>query len=969
MPENDQERVVRNYERKSSNDVINENKSVNMNQQNTDSFSGVMDNDDFLESDVQDLSSTISVKEDVNVDSSLELEPDRTIEITRVGGNSQNRNAIDTSSDISSDSQEKSKNAANNSDNNPTSFSRDSYADASSSDNLQNSDRQDSRMGNTPASTSNGVSNSKNNPENGKPDNESNQDDSAQDNNQNNGNSSGNESNIDATPNVNTQNSNSGDKQDDSNEYSSQGGSKPSTDTRKEDSEQEKNDNKDSSNNEKNDKESGENKEKESNDSENNNKDGNENQPSNNQHGRDIKNQNEESVPNGFKYRKGNNVNHSNNFAGNPRSNNNSENNSEKKDDSKDKAEDAAKKASEAKDKAKKTIDTVGEVAKKTSSWKLYLAIGAVICALLLLLIIYIMFIDSSFIDNLNGDNSTGVVLRTSPASSYMCAASSSTKSNNASSSSGNDMNLAAPTPYTKAEFIEKVQSFTGYSSDICTKEQTKAAYEKLSSRAGYIYDVGVKLGINPEIIFLRAQAEGYAPSCKPAYESYNNFYGMSCYNGANLSSCSKFATVEDGIYNDSNPKSTALFNWIIRNMSDIHTDYSYVFGIYAQLWTEWSKDDGPTFTSNDVYCNDWGLGACCYSRVVEKHLKNLGREDRADLIKNSCEGNAGVIPVLKDCQTRATWYEESNLDQRAYALYQTENILKIRKSIFDLDGDTLLSGQSSYVCEQRIITIDLADVVNNRTDNSLKDKTISAKLQENGTTIDALNEGLVDLIVDSGVGTRKAVVNAGKYLINSFAAYNTKLVYMYTGGHSSRTDASGKTIAFENGSYYGINPYFGAKLGSPITRETDNGTKYYNYVGLDCSGFVNWALKNGGLNIPNLDTAGYIANYADYNITLRDFDEAQSYIQVGDVLVVNDVAQGGNNHHAALIVEYDKNSITYLEEVGVGLVATKKDLTDSEQAKSLSKYKVADLSYWYENAPKYDDYKKVFNAGLIKEG
>lgn len=592
---------------------------------------------------------------------------------------------------------------------------------------------------------------------------------------------------------------------------------------------------------------------------------------------------------------------------------------------------------------------------------KVIIFIGAIVALVVFLMVLLATIFDTD-IDSPDNteDASTGVVLRTEPAQSYKCTTSSTTNQ------TGNtaDMNLGIPTSFTKDEFIEKVKNYKVGSSARCSQAQVQAAHNKLVEKAGYIYDIGKQLGINPEIIFLRAQAEGYSPSCMPSLASYNNFYGMGCGNGRPLSTCTNFGTVEAGVYNAQNPSSSAFFNWIVRNTTE-SKNYSYVFGIYAWLHSEWSLADGPTFSKNGVSgCKNWGLGSCCYSRLVEKHLDSMGRADRSKQIKEACEDGKGPIKTLIDLPAsnfRKNWFEESNLDQRAYALYQTENIINIRKSIFGVGADNKQA--TPQVCENKQISIDISGSINDTSDTSLKGTSIADKLASNGTNIDAVNAQMLDTIMKSTPGTRTAVVNAGKFLLNTFAAYNTKVPYMFSGGNKDVIGNNGKYVAKANMSYYGINPYFGATLKDPVVRSD---SLIYYHSGLDCSGFVHWALHNGGLDIPYLDTKTYINEAGKYHITLKGVDEArnQNSIQIGDVLVKND---GGKNHHAALIVDFDNESITVLEEVGNGLQARKRVYSNSKDMEYLSIFKVADMSYWYDNASHSDSFRQKFNNGLIK--
>ncbi|MBO4600777.1 MAG: hypothetical protein J5634_00910 [Bacilli bacterium] len=586
--------------------------------------------------------------------------------------------------------------------------------------------------------------------------------------------------------------------------------------------------------------------------------------------------------------------------------------------------------------------------------------VGIGILSFLLIAIIFVV-ISSSVSVTVYADESTGFINRSAPNTTYKCVTQNS--------GTAEDMILGKQTPYTRSEFIEKVNAYQPSGNKVCTTQQVRKAYSKLADKAGEIYDVATGLNLNPEIIFLRAEAEGYVPGCIPSLEYKNNFYGMGCGNGEELVKCAGFSTVMDGVYNDN--LNNSFFKWIVRNTVG-STNYSYVFGIYAWLNDEWVNDDVAYYTDKDVVCSDEGLGACCYSRVVEEQLVKLGRSDRAEVIKSSCEGNTGVIRTLRNMPPenyRMYWYEESNLDQRAYSLYQTKTILSIRKRIFDLGPDTISSTESPNQCPERIITLNIDDAIKNRVNFEKQEKTaLAVTLKENGSSIEDINKQLLDQIKQSGVGTRKAVVNAAKFQINALAQYNKKVTYMYRGGHDTFYDKSGKLIAKDTDNFYGINPYYGVELGSPTQNE--NGDWFY-YLGLDCSGSANWALHNGGLNVPRMSSKEYIENASNNHITLTSYNDFSQPAQPGDLLVKygNYPDKNGKmklHHHVALIVDVDiENEIYTIIDESEGLMANRLSIKDNSEY--LSKFKVAHLDYYYENAPKYSNFDQVFNDGLIK--
>ena len=96
----------------------------------------------------------------------------------------------------------------------------------------------------------------------------------------------------------------------------------------------------------------------------------------------------------------------------------------------------------------------------------------------------------------------------------------------------------------------------------------------------------------------------------------------------------------------------------------------------------------------------------------------------------------------------------------------------------------------------------------------------------------------------------------------------------------------------------YGANPSFGEKTDVSISK---NGTPYY-YTGLDCSGFVSWAIKNGGYNFSRHTTMSFHSDFSEDSCNI----DSQSCIgQPGDLI-------NSNGCHVQMIVSVDENSGRY---------------------------------------------------------
>ena len=146
------------------------------------------------------------------------------------------------------------------------------------------------------------------------------------------------------------------------------------------------------------------------------------------------------------------------------------------------------------------------------------------------------------------------------------------------------------------------------------------------------------------------------------------------------------------------------------------------------------------------------------------------------------------------------------------------------------------------------------------------------------------------------------------------YDGYNTKLAYYWGGGYTKDL---------------GANPEFGVY--SPVTREItviENGkkvkkTKYYYYVGIDCSGFAQWAIYNGGFKKP----PRYSTEDINDNYKHRCKIESQNCVgKVGDLINYRKYDNTGG--HVQIIVGVDvENEIYYIAEAANGVVVTTRKL------------------------------------------
>lgn len=163
-----------------------------------------------------------------------------------------------------------------------------------------------------------------------------------------------------------------------------------------------------------------------------------------------------------------------------------------------------------------------------------------------------------------------------------------------------------------------------------------------------------------------------------------------------------------------------------------------------------------------------------------------------------------------------------------------------------------------------------------------------------NTISVDEAKNGL-KTAVDAESSKRAKVVAAASYLSYSFPG----LPYFGGGGHGDQSTS--------------INTSWGScKELEYVTSSKMTKGNYYPY-GMDCSGFVNWSMYQGGIN------ASFNANdWSKQGTLMRFADAGASNIQVGDLLVKYN-SNKQKYVHVGIIIGYDstKDDFIIAEEAG----------------------------------------------------
>ena len=197
---------------------------------------------------------------------------------------------------------------------------------------------------------------------------------------------------------------------------------------------------------------------------------------------------------------------------------------------------------------------------------------------------------------------------------------------------------------------------------------------------------------------------------------------------------------------------------------------------------------------------------------------------------------------------------------------------------------------------------IDYGDYVLSSDGHQILHEPLSSFLESKGTSLEEFNNLISSNVENAGYGTRAGVVSAAVTLIAELGNnYSVKIPYFWGGGHGVIANGA-------DGSW-----------GSSACHTYANGNSY-NYCGLDCSGFVPWAIYNGGFKISPLTTGGFQSLPGAKRVTLTD----SAILQPGDLLE--------SATHIVLIVGIEGNQYVCAEASGntTGVLFTRRSFNES---------------------------------------
>lgn len=200
-------------------------------------------------------------------------------------------------------------------------------------------------------------------------------------------------------------------------------------------------------------------------------------------------------------------------------------------------------------------------------------------------------------------------------------------------------------------------------------------------------------------------------------------------------------------------------------------------------------------------------------------------------------------------------------------------------------------------------------------------------------------NSQLQSYVHSAGYRTRAGVVAAANFLSSHV---NIHIPYFWTGGHvhtysgyingnergfDDFIKARQKGASFE--ATLGLSPYWGCSTKMELEDGTENQPiDSYTPFGMDCSGFVVWAIRNGGYDTNCSFSAGkedgLLRKFCGQNIDSVSVSESKGRVQAGDVVYTPG--------HVGMVVEVRDDGFSVAEESGFkeGLIVTEHAYSDS---------------------------------------
>lgn len=259
-------------------------------------------------------------------------------------------------------------------------------------------------------------------------------------------------------------------------------------------------------------------------------------------------------------------------------------------------------------------------------------------------------------------------------------------------------------------------------------------------------------------------------------------------------------------------------------------------------------------------------------------------------------ENHTGIKALWK----QGTCAENHGIGMSQYgALYLAETQGYTYKDIIDYyfkDEDVRISSKSF------ITSIAGLDIKETKNVSYKINEPLTKFLESHGSSLEQYNDFIKSSVSTAGVGTREGVVTAAVSMINYlYDNFDAKMPYYWGGKHKG----------------IGISKNFGEYRPS---KPSPSGKIYY-HISFDCSGFVQWAIINGGFNDPGTGTSTFNSKFFANSCLEKD---SSCLGKPGDL--INRPAPNG---HVVLIVAVDEASGKYMvaESTGAGVIMQQRNI------------------------------------------
>ena len=451
-------------------------------------------------------------------------------------------------------------------------------------------------------------------------------------------------------------------------------------------------------------------------------------------------------------------------------------------------------------------------------------------------------------------------------------------------------------TTLNKQQFIDLYNEY--YETHVTGYESIADGRRIFKENIDTIYDTSIAYGINPEIIVVRAMLEGFSPG--NLERETNNFWGMGCTNKGGGADCAVYSTFQEGL-NDYAKKAKRFDNY-----TDLIDQYAYL-GDY--WYNPGSSAQGGCYLFNELkeFLSDKRISE------VEPYCTDPNK-----LCSTTDENNPNCLPTNEE-------------DDDALTKYHVKEFLEQRKIVFKLEPMQQevydkIEYSGNYPINPDAEIYKNLKTLHGNPNISQDGYPYSMLLSNKGYTVESFNSFLKNEIEKAGVGTRAGVIAAAMTLIGANAEMGYKLNYRW-GGKYGKIGVNPKW-----GDYLGAHcDGFGARFGS-----SEKCLKNYLWGGMDCSGFVHWALVNGMQNSSLKQQNTTTSPYPSYQKVVQ-LDPNRAVCRPGGVLV--------SSGHIVLVVGVDSEKKKYIIAESTGNF-----ITDDKGGNRLKYYSFNQSGYVCKN-------------------